>query len=141
LSIVVILLLLVLFIVPMFEESDTWLSKYHLIILIAAIYVIINVLNHLKSHHFISYSDQGEMIIFRYYPLNLFNSKKHSIEIPKGQFIKYELKPFYFGRHQKIILYQNFRNRSASYPPISLSALDKEDQERILASLNKYVKG
>ncbi len=134
------LLIILMIFIPWFEDRDFWLTEYHVIILIAVIYVAINVLNSLKSPNYISYSDQGEMIVFRYYPLNLFNSKKNSIEIPKQQFVKYELKKFYFGRKEKIILYQHFRNRIVSYPPISLSALEEEDKQRLLASLRKYIK-
>ena len=84
----------------------------------------------MKIPYFVSYNDHGEMIVMRYYPLSLFNSKKHSIEIPKPQFVKYELKPFFFGRHQKIILYQHFRNKVVAYPPISLSAAGRRGQKQ-----------
>jgi hypothetical protein len=139
-AVVFTLLIILMIFIPWFEDRDFWLTEYHVIILIAVIYVVINVLNSLKSPNYISYSDQGEMILFRYYPLNLFNSKKNSIEIPKQQFVKYELKKFYFGQEEKIILYQHFRNRIVSYPPISLSALEEEDKQRLLASLRKYIK-
>jgi hypothetical protein len=134
------LLIILMIFIPWFEDREFWLTEYHVIILIAVIYVVINVMNSMKSPNYISYSDHGEMILFRYYPLNLFNSRKNSIEIPKQQFVKYELKKFYFGRKEKIILYQNFRNRIVSYPPISLSALEEEDKQRLLASLRKYIK-
>ena len=132
--------ILVLIFLPWFEESEFFLAKYHVIILIAAVYVVINVFNTLKIPYFVQYSDQGEKIILRYYPLSLFTSRKNSIEIPKQQFVKYELKPFFMGEYQKIVLYQNFRSRVVSYPPISLSAVDEDDISRILASLQKYVK-
>ncbi|MEN8156512.1 MAG: hypothetical protein ABFS10_06150 [Bacteroidota bacterium] len=131
---------LILIFLPWFEESEFFLAKYHVIILIAVIYIATNVFNTLKIPHFVHYSDQGEMIILRYYPLSLFTSRKNSIEIPKQQFVKYELRPFFMGEYQKIVLYQNFRNRVVSYPPISLSAVDKDDISKILASLQKYVK-
>ena len=132
------LVIVVLIFVPWFDTEVFPFSEYHVMILVALVYVILNVYNTLKVPHFIFYSDQGEMIILRYYPLSLFNSRKHSIEIPKKQFVKYELKPFFFGRYQKIILYQHFRNRVVPYRPISLSAVDKEDRNRIFSSLDKY---
>jgi len=132
--------IVVLIFVPWLGGPDSWLTEYHVIILIAVIYVLINIFESRKIPYFISYNDHGDMIVLRYYPLSLFNSKKHSIEIPKQQFVKYELKPFFFGRYQKIILYQHFRNQVAGYPPISLSALEEEDRARMLASLQKYVK-
>ena len=130
--------IVVLILVPWFSNPDLKLTEYHVIIFIAVIYVGINIFNSGKKPCFFSYSDHGDMLVIRYYPLSLMNSKKHSIEIPKQQFVKYELKSFFFGRHQKIILYQHFRNKVVTYPPISLSALEEEDRSRIIASLQKY---
>ncbi len=139
-TIVFTLIIVALILLPWFSNPDLWLTEYHLIIFIAVVYVVINIVNSRKLPYFVSYSDHGEMIVMRYYPLSLFNSKKHSIEIPKQQFVKYELKPFFFGRHHKIILYQHFRNKVVAYPPISLSALEEEDRARIIASLQKYTR-
>ncbi len=130
--------ILIIIFLPWFDPAKSGISKYYLIILVSLIYIILNLNNYLKRPHFVSYSDQGEMIIMRYYPLSLFTSQKHSIEIPKKQLVKFELQDFYFGSQQMIILYQHFRNKVAKYPPISLSAVDKEDQERIIRSLSKY---
>lgn len=132
--------IIILIFVPWLEAGGSWFTKYHLMILLALIYVGINTVNYLRVPCFVYYSDQGEMIILRFYPMSLFTSRKHSIEIPKQQFVKYELKPFLFGRHHKIILYQHFRNRVVPYPPVSLSAVDEADRNRILASLQKYVR-
>lgn len=139
-TIVFTLAIIALIFLPWFDVPDVKVNEYHLMILIGIIYVVINVYNARKIPCFISYNDHGDMIIMRYYPLSLFNSKKHSIEIPKKQFVKYELKPFFFGRSEKIVLYQHFRNKVVGYPPISLSALDEEDKNSILASLRKYTK-
>ena len=139
-TIVFTLVVLVIIFLPWFENPDSQLSKYHIIFLFAVIYLAVNIYNLLKRPYFVSYNDHGEMIVMRYYPLSLFNSRKHSIEIPKKQLVKFELVEFLFGSQRKIVLYQNFRNKVAKYPPISLSALDKDDQERIIQSLNKYTK-
>jgi hypothetical protein len=79
--------------------------------------------------------------VMRYYPISLFTSRKNSIEIPKSQFIKYEIKPFLLGTQKWVILYQNFRNKEAKYPPVSLSAVDRKDREKILSSLEKHKTG
>ncbi|MCD4709529.1 MAG: hypothetical protein K8R52_01675 [Bacteroidales bacterium] len=138
-TIVFTLIVLLIVFLPWFEETEYWLTKYHVIIIISAVYVVVNWINFLKRPYFVSYNDQGEMIVVRYYPVSMFTSRKHSIEIPKKQFVKYELKPFLFGTQHKLILVQNFRGKEAKYPPISLSALEKEDREKMLQSLGKYV--
>ncbi|MCK4880579.1 MAG: hypothetical protein KAS82_07965, partial [Bacteroidales bacterium] len=136
-TIVFTLAILLIVFLPWFDKTVFWLTKYHVVIFISAAYVIVNWINFMKRPFFVSYNDQGEMIVVRYYPLSLFTSRKHSIEIPKKQFVKYELKPFLFGTQHKLILVQNFRNKEAKYPPISLSALEKEDREKMLQSLDK----
>jgi len=132
------LVILLIIFLPWFDDSEIWLSKYHVIILISAIYIAVNWINYLKRPNFVFYSDHGEMIIVRYYPVSMFTSRKNSIEIPKKQFVKYELQPFLFRTQHKLILTQNFRGKEARYPAISLSALDKEDREKMLQSLDKF---
>ncbi len=138
-TIVFALLILVLIFISWFDDLASGITKYHLIILVSGIYVGVNWVNYLKHPYFISYSDQGEMLVVRYYPVSMFTSRKNSIEIPKKQFAKFELKLFFFGNQQKLILVQNFRGKEAKYPPISLSALDREDREKMIESLGKYI--
>ena len=134
------LVVVLLIFIDWFDNLTTGMTKYHLMIIVAVIYVAVSWINYLKRPYFVSYSDHGEMIVMRYYPLNMFTTRKHSVEIPKKQFVKFELKSFLFGTQHQLILVQNFRNKEAKYPPISLSALDKEDRDKILESLGSYLK-
>jgi hypothetical protein len=137
-TIVFTLTILLIIFLPWFGESQFWLTKYHVAILISAIYIAVNLINYLKHPYFVSYNDQGEMLVVRFYPVSMFTSRKNSIEIPKQQFVKYELKPFLFRTQHWLILVQNFRGKEAKYPYVSLSALEKKDREKILESLDKY---
>jgi hypothetical protein len=137
-TIVFTLLILLIIFLPWFEESGLWLTRYHVIILISAVYIVVNWINIVKRPNFISYSDQGEKLVVRFYPISMFTSRKNSIEIPKQQFVKYELHPFLFRTQHKLVLVQNFRGKEAKYPPISLSALDKADREKMIQSLDNY---
>ena len=138
LTIVFALIILAIVFLPWFDESENWLTKYHVAIFISAIYIIVNWINFLKRPYFVSYNDQGEKIVVRFYPVSMFTSRKNSIEIPKKQFVKYELKPFLLKTQHYLILHQDFRGKVAAYPHISLSALDKQDREKMLQSLDKY---
>lgn len=133
-------IILVLVFIPWFDGEDGGIGKYHLIIVISVIYVAINWINYMKRPDFVSYNDQGDKIIVRYYAVSMFTKRKNSIEIPKKQFIRYELKPFFFKTQHYLVLYQDFRGKVVPYPKISLSALDKDDRERMLDSLKKYFK-
>jgi len=140
-TIVFTITILAILFLPWFDQEDTRFTQYHAIILVAVVYILINLFNYLKRPYFVAYSDQGEKIIMRYYPISLFNSRKNSIEIPKTQLVRYEIKPFLFGSQQWITLYQNFRGKEGKYPRISLSAVDKPDRAKILASLDKFKAG
>jgi hypothetical protein len=131
------LVILVLIFVSWFDNLDSGITKYHMIILISSVYLLINLINYLKRPYFVSYSDQGEMLVVRYYPVSMFTSRKNSIEIPKKQFVKFELQPFLFKTQHKLVLIQNFRGKEARYAPISLSAVDKEDRRKMIESLEK----
>lgn len=132
------LVVVLLIFIPWFDNPESGFTKYHLIILVSGIYLVINLVNYLKRPYFVSYSDRGEMLVVRYYPISMFTSRKNSIEIPKKQFVKYELKPFFLGTQHWLILIQNFRGKEARYPKISLSALDRKEREHMLQSLDKY---
>ena len=137
-TVVFALIILILVFIPWFDNPESAIGKYHLIILVSIIYVAINWINYKKRPFFVSYSDQGEKIVVRYYAVSMFTNRKNSIEIPKKQFVKYELKPFFLKSQNYLVLYQNFRGKVVPYPNISLSAMEKEDRERMLASLGKY---
>lgn len=138
-TVVFALVILALIFIPWFENLESGITKYHFIILVSVIYVGVNWFNFLKRPFFVSYSDKGEMLVVRYYPVSMFTSRKNSIEIPQKQFAKFELQKFFLGTQQKLILIQNFRGKEAKYPAISLSALDQEDREKMLESLKSYI--
>ena len=137
-TIVFTLIILGIVFLPWFDETEFWLTKYHVAIFISAIYIIVNWVNYMKRPYYVSYSDQGDKLVVRYYPNSIFTSRKNSIEIPKQNFVKYELKPFFLKSQHYMILHQNFRGKVVAYPRISLSAMDKEDREKMLLSLDKY---
>ena len=139
-AIIFTLFIILILLTPWFDNPGGQLTKYHLIIAIGAVYLVISIMNYLRDPHFVFFSDASEMIILRFYPVSIFNNKKHSIEIPKKQFVRFETKKFFFGLEEKLIVYQNFRGKAAKYPAISLSALNSGEKERIKTALRKYVK-
>lgn len=138
-TIVFTLIILGIVFLPWFDETEFWLTKYHVAIFISAIYIIVNWVNYMKRPYYVSYNDQGDTLVVRYYPNSIFTSRKNSIEIPKQQFVKYELKPFLFKTQHWLILHQNFRGKVVAYPRISLSAIDIEDRQKMFQSLEKYM--
>ncbi len=139
-AIVFTLLITLMLVTRWFDNLVEGLNRYHLIIAVALAYTVFSFWDYLKKPYFLYFSDNGEMLILRYYPVSIFNQRKNSIEIPKKFFVKYELRKFLLGTQEELIVYQFFRNKVAKYPPISLSAVDRADREKILSSLDKLIR-
>lgn len=102
------------------------------------LWVSVILYHRLSSPYYIEYSDNGNKITLRYFPVKPFNQKKHSIEIPKNKFTKFEIVKG--SRYNSLVLYQNFKKGVGKYPPISLSALSKENLRMLKKSLSQHVK-
>lgn len=121
-----------------FDQPESPVTKYHVIIAIAAVFIIISVIGVLRNPYYFYFDDTNDVLVFRYYPVGIFNSKKNSVQIPKQQFVKFEITKYFFGMEEKLILYQNYRNKVAKYPPISLSAVDRADKEKLKNTLQRH---
>lgn len=107
-------------------------------ILLVGIWVILAILPMILNYQFISYSDEGEFIVFRYFTAGITGGKKNSVEINKTTFSGYKIETRFFGLIQSIILLQRFQKGIAKYPPIHISALTGEEKVKIIKSLNSY---
>jgi hypothetical protein len=90
------------------------------------------------NYQFISYSDEGDYIVFRYFTSGIVGGKKNSVEINKTTFSGYKVETRFFGLIQSIILFQKIQQGIAKYPPIYISALSAEERAKIIKSLNTY---
>jgi hypothetical protein len=88
------------------------------------------------NYQYISYSDDGEKVIFRYFSAGIVGGRKNSVEISKYSFAGYEVEKKFFGLIQSIILFQRFKEGVAKYPPVFISALTRNEREKIFRSLN-----
>ncbi len=103
---------------------------------IATVYVFINIFRFILDLNYFSYTEQGEKIVIHYFSLRPFMQKRMSIEIPKANLIKYQLTKSFFGQKKQLVLYQRVNNKTAKYPPISISALNKTELNDLITSLN-----
>lgn len=121
-----------------FDHPESPITKYHVIIAISVVFIIISTIGVFRNPYYFYFDDSKDVLVFRYYPVGIFNSKKNSVQIPKQQFVKFEIVKYFFGMEEKLILYQNYRNKVAKYPPITLSAVDKADKEKLKNILQRY---
>ncbi|MCF8225689.1 MAG: hypothetical protein K9J30_07410 [Bacteroidales bacterium] len=129
---------IVIMFLKLFDDPGSLNTKYMLIIAISLIFIIISVVGVMRNPYYFYFDDAGDVLNFRYYPVGFFNSKKNSLQIPKQHFVKFEAKKFFFGMEEKLELYQVYRNKIAKYPPISLSAVNKDDRKKLKQALLKY---
>ncbi len=123
-----------------FEQPGAPITKYHLVIAISLVFIAISIIGYLRNPYYFYFDDINDVLVFRYYPVGLFNSRKNSIQIPKQHFMKFETEKFFLGMEEKLILHQLYRKKVAKYKPISLSAVDKADREKLKAVLARYSK-
>ena len=119
---------------PLLGMSDTvW------ILILVGINLLIAFLPMILNYQYIFFSDDGEKIVIRYFMAGIVGGKKNSVEIDKGSFAGYKVEKKLFGLIRSLILYQQFREGSAKYPPVYISALSGEERNKIIRSLNSYV--
>jgi len=122
-----------IFKLTLFGWSDTLWT-----IILAAIWIFIALLPMILNHQYVSYSDDDETIVFRYFTSGIVGGRKNSIEIEKRTFAGYKTEKQLWGLSLSITLYQNLEKGIAKYPPIHISALTKKERAKIFKSLNQY---
>ncbi len=118
---------------PLFGISDTICT-----LVLVAVYLTIAILPVVLNYQYIFFSDETEKIIFRFFTSGIIGGRKNSVEIEKNSFGGYKIEAKFFGLIQNIILFQKFREGIAKYPPISISALPKNEREKLVRVLNTY---
>jgi len=120
---------------PLLGMSDTTWT-----LILVGIYLFIALLPIFLNYQYIFFSDDGEKVVFRFFTSGLVGGKKNSVEINKESFSGYRVESGFFGLKQSIILYQQFKEGVAKYPPVYISALSREERNKVLRSLNLYAR-
>ena len=118
---------------PLLGLSDTAWT-----LILVGIYLLIAFMPMFLNYQFISYSDEGENIVIRYFVSGIVGGRKNSVEINKNSFSGYKLESGLFGLKQSIILFQKFKEGVAKYPPVHISALTREEKAKVIRSLNLF---
>ncbi|HAX93938.1 MAG TPA: hypothetical protein DCY25_08370 [Bacteroidales bacterium] len=112
--------------------KTTWL------ILTTFISLIIILIPIVLNYQYIFFTDEGNMLVFRYYSTGLGTGNKNSVEIEKRSFSGFTIDKSLFGLIQSITLYQRMKEGVAKYPPIHISALKPVEREEIIKTLTSY---
>jgi hypothetical protein len=104
-------------------------------LILVGIYLVIAFYPMVLNHQYISYSDEEDRIIFRYFNAGIIGGKKNSVEIKKIDFAGYRRDRKFFGRIQSITLFHQLPQGVAKYPPVYISNLTPKERAKILNSL------
>lgn len=115
---------------PMLGMSDTLLT-----LILVGIYLAIAIYPMVFNFQYISYTDDEDKIIFRYFNSGIIGGKKNAVEIKKSDFAGYRRDKSFFGLIQKITLFHQMPQGVAKYPPVYISNLSGKERAKILNSL------
>ncbi|MDR0940621.1 MAG: hypothetical protein LBM68_00170 [Bacteroidales bacterium] len=124
-----------------FNWSQLSSSQKIVILLIAsAIYALYNWLRFKKKYCFIYFTDDDkEHLVFRFYHIKLIGKKYTTYKIPVQLYARYKIQ--YTNNLPELVLYQKTQSgKLAKYPPISLSALNKQEFKELTETLDTYQK-
>jgi hypothetical protein len=107
-------------------------------LILVIIWIIIAFLPAILNYQFVSYSDEGNAIVFKYFSAGIVGGKKNTVEINKSTFTGYKVESKFFGLSRSIILFQKLVQGVAKFPPIYISALTKDQQAKLIHSLSQY---
>ena len=108
-------------------------------VILIGIYFFVFSIPMVLNYQFISFSDDDDNIVFKYFNAGMTGGKKNSVRIYKSTFSGYNTESRLFGLDQSLILYQKVGQGIAKYPPIHISALGKDQRNKLMRILNTYV--
>jgi hypothetical protein len=108
-------------------------------LILVALWLIISFLPMVLNYQYVSYSDEGESIVFRFFTTGIVGGKKNSVEINKSVFAGYTTESELLGLSKSLILFQKVGQGTAKYPPIYITALSRGERAKLFSSLNSYV--
>jgi len=81
------------------------------------------------------FSNNNKNLIFRFYSLRIFSGKPKTIEIPKKNFMKYDILTSFFDKKDFLVLYQKTPKGVVKYPPIPLTLLSNKQKTELKRAL------
>lgn len=114
------------------------MSKTVWLMLATLVFLMIILIPVILNYQYIYFSDEGNMLIFRYYSTGIVQGNKNSVEIEKKSFSGFTIDQSLLGLVQSVTLYQRMKEGVAKYPPINISALKPREREEIIKTLTSY---
>ncbi len=121
-----------------FNKPVLGLERKDLILITAGLYLLIIIILYLLDLNYIYFSDDGDQIVVRYYPMRPFARKKKAVQIPRISLAGFEIKKTLFGLRKSLVLKQRTKKGIATYPGIGITALNSKETEALIAELRRF---
>ena len=140
LAIITVILLVGIMVSGIFEKDILGIPKYGWVIIVTLMYLMMIVISRVRLLNYFYFSDEGDKITIRYYPVHPLVQKKKAVQIPKIGLAGYEIKSLFLGISKVLILRQSVKGRVATYPSIGITALNQKEILLLRKHLDKYVR-
>lgn len=139
-AIVTVILLIGIMVSGWFEKDVLGISKYQWVILVTCVYLVLVIIARLRQLNYFYFSDEGDKILIRYYPIHPLVRKKKAIQVPKIGLAGYDINRSVMGLKKTLVLRQKVKGKVAAYPPIGISSLSGDELNTLEKQLDKYVR-
>lgn len=139
-AIITVAILMCILVSGWFEKDVLGIPKYQWVIFVALLYLILVLLSGMRQLNYFYFSDEGDKILVRYYPIRPLVQKKKAVQIPKIGLVGYDIISSVLGFKKVLILQQKVKGKVAIYPPIGITSLNKSEIELLEKHLDKYVR-
>ncbi|MGE0090145.1 MAG: hypothetical protein AB7S50_11815 [Bacteroidales bacterium] len=112
-------------------------NKVSIAILLSILYLCFLMYNYIIDYNFISFSDEDGKFVIHYISIRPLNKKRKAIEILKSKFAGYKIENSFFGKKKEIIFSVKTQHGEAKYPPLNISALNKNQIYLLTNSLKQ----
>jgi hypothetical protein len=139
-AIVTVILLIGIMVSGWFEKDVLGIPKYQWVVLVTMVYLIMIIMARLRQLNYFYFSDEGDKLLFRYYPIHPLVQKKRAVQIPKIGLVGYDIRTTIMGFRKVLVLRQKVKGKVATYPPIGITALNQKELDLLEKQLDKYVR-
>jgi hypothetical protein len=95
---------------------------------------------HVADYQFIEFKNENDRIVLHYYKaVSLGSPRFNEIEFPQQMLKKVIFENSIFGKLSDLTLVVKTKRGAAEYPSVSLSAVNKEDRQKMADSLNELL--
>jgi hypothetical protein len=137
-TVVLLAYLAMAFVIKLIEFPLLGIGETPWTIVLVGIWLFLAFMPMVLNYQYISFSDDGEHLVFRYFTAGIIGGKKNSIQIKKTSFTGYKTEKKFFGLIQSITLFQKLQQGIAKYPPVYISALTSKEKAKVIKSLNQH---